>query len=290
MEAADIIVGSTERLCDISPKPDITFHGPNLIDCSTIEQVYCNRVLNENIKGYEPIRKNKQIVFVAKHENNKPELQKIPDNYDPVRILWTGSSTHEEDLKQIIDPVLYLGKRYGMAIRFIFFGYCPTEFLKVYIEHGNTNQQLVIRDEYSHFIDYIEAVKFPQYYKVLESLCPDFSLCPLSPVVFNLAKSNIKVLELGAMGIPSIVSDYGPYKFIADNQDGLKVQVMNKSGWIQAIELLINSVNDRQRLGSNIRERVFNDFSWNHDSENRRKWDIIFNEIHRLVQIRKDED
>lgn len=286
MHIADLIVGSTERLRDISPKPDVSFHGPNLVDCSNVEVLQCATVLDESLKGYYPIRRNKELLFLSR---TGPDLKKIPETYNPVKILWAGSSTHEKDLKQLIDPVLYLGKVYGLSIRFIFFGYCPMEFLRSYVEAGNTNHQLVIKDEYSHFMDFVPPVKYHQYAKSIESINPDISLCPLVSEAFNLAKSNLKVIELGAMGIPSIVSDYGPYEFIEDYQDGIKVVCEDKSGWVKSIEYLINNVHDRRRIASNIRERVWRDFSWNNDSENRRKWDTIFGFIHQQVQSKRDE-
>ncbi len=51
------------------------------------------------------------------------------------------------------------------------------------------------------------------YYQALDF---DIGLAPLRPSTFNEAKSDVKLLEYAALGIPAIVSDVGPYRAIGD--------------------------------------------------------------------------
>jgi glycosyltransferase involved in cell wall biosynthesis len=49
----------------------------------------------------------------------------------------------------------------------------------------------------------------PDYYRALDF---DVALAPLLPHVFNRSKSNIRLVELAALGIPVVASNSGPYE------------------------------------------------------------------------------
>jgi hypothetical protein len=55
------------------------------------------------------------------------------------------------------------------------------------------------------------------YYSLLR-MNFDVGLAPLAPTRFNASKSDLRLLELAALGIPWVASDVGPY---ADGVDGL---------------------------------------------------------------------
>jgi hypothetical protein len=54
------------------------------------------------------------------------------------------------------------------------------------------------------------------YPHIIGSMGFDLVLAPLQDNVFNRCKSNIKLLEMGALGIPTIVQDLTPYKKYTD--------------------------------------------------------------------------
>ena len=61
--------------------------------------------------------------------------------------------------------------------------------------------------------------EYPQYVKNLDV---DFGIAPLEDNVFNACKSNIKMLEYTACGIPGVYSNVEPYwdaHLKADNED-----------------------------------------------------------------------
>src|SRR3546814_14721972 len=48
-------------------------------------------------------------------------------------------------------------------------------------------------------------------------------VAPLSDTTFNRSKSDIKFLELAALGIPTIASDVAPYRSIRHGETGLQI-------------------------------------------------------------------
>lgn len=292
MATADFCVGTNEYLATLLGKQagdKESMVGPNLLDMNEYEVNVAGRQLSERWTGYH-LRMN---------ESNTPEFVKGDDvvhsgemnevNYDPIRILWSGSPTHELDLEQIVEPVKYIGRKYGIAVRFLFQNFLPPQFASAYAQQGSSVPQMAVAEEYEGFITFVPGVKTEAYQRILKTIKPDFALCPLTDHAFNLAKSEIKPLEMAAIGIPSIVSDYGPYQFIENGYNGLKVKVNDTQGWIDCLTALIEDRSYRLKLGEAARKTVEEEWSWQYDSINRRKWDAIFARIQTLVESRKEK-
>jgi hypothetical protein len=86
----------------------------------------------------------------------------------------------------------------------------------------------------------------------------DISLVPVIDCAFNRAKSNLKVIEFGAWGIPSFASKVAPYaKTIVDGENGF---FLNNR---EALSRLIEDKSERDRVGNNI----YNTVKYNFDME-----------------------
>ena len=291
MEIADVGVMSTEELCNLAvdkmPNAKI-FLAPNLIDMHEVgDQFVCDRELNR-LDTYTQFRNNGREEFRSK-QPGKPTIYEIKEgDYDPVIIMWAGSNTHDKDLEQIIPAVLSTGKRHGLGVRFVFFGYCPAVFMAMASNAGNTNAKYVVRDEYQHFITYIPPVVYGDYYHTIRELNPDIALCPLTDHPFNLSKSNLKFLEMSAFGIPVIASNFGPYaSTITHGVDGLLVEVNDTARWNDYIETMIQNVAERRKIGSAARVLVRDNYSWQTDNMGRKCWDDVFQYVHQLTQERR---
>ena len=127
-----------------------------------------------------------------------------------LRVLWTGSVTHQADLKQIVPVVLQTSHKYD----WVFFGDAPD----------------AIRD----MVDVRPQVPFRNYLQALDDIQADVGIAPLIEDRFNECKSNLKLLEYGALGLATIESDTGPYR----DGGGALVQVGDVSGWIDALQAL----------------------------------------------------
>lgn len=102
------------------------------------------------------------------------------------RIGWAGGNSHEGDLA-IIRP---LADALGDEVEWVFMGMKP--------------------DIAS--CEFHRGVPFDWYPQKLASLGLDLALVPLEINLFNECKSNLRLLELGACGIPVICSDIEPYR------------------------------------------------------------------------------
>lgn len=284
IEMSDLIICSTDQLKEVSNRPDIAMVGPNLIDFSSgnFEPLKCNRQLNEEWVGYAPRYVKDKLVYWHKGKELKFSAQSL----DPIRILWTGSNTHDQDLDEVVPTIKRLSDEFGISVVFIFFGYCPNEFLEVVSMAGNTKPKFEVKQEWIGRIHFIEGVPFGKYMQTLREINPDFALCPLTDHPFNLSKSPLKVLELGSLGIPVIASYYGPYADLKPHI--VHTYVDEQLDWNEAIKQLITH-NERNQLGFRAQEEIYKNYSWQNESEQRDKWDDIFADIHNLVQSKRKE-
>lgn len=121
-------------------------------------------------------------------------------NKDPnkkPRVLWAGSASHlgkGGDLEFLV-PLI---KKTYMDIKWIFYGCQPFELEGMVEYHPWSNIY-----EYSASLDSIDA---------------DIAIAPISDIQFNYGKSDLKLIEYSALGIPTIASSIGnkigPYDII----------------------------------------------------------------------------
>ncbi|NDY57685.1 glycosyltransferase family 4 protein [Desulfovibrio sulfodismutans] len=117
----------------------------------------------------------------------------------PVRIVYAGSPTHMADLDMIAPALTRIVEQFGDAVELYFFGCAPRDPIL-----AARSRQLDFFDDYT------------AYARKLVELAPDIGLAPLRDTPFNRAKSNIKALEYGALGVAGVYSDLPPYQ----NPDG----------------------------------------------------------------------
>ena len=84
----------------------------------------------------------------------------------------------------------------------------------------------------------------------------DIALAPLEPEnIFCRAKSEVKFVEAGALGVPLIASRIDPFRdAITDGADGLLAA--GASDWMQALSSLIEQPERRRQIGARAREIV----------------------------------
>jgi glycosyltransferase involved in cell wall biosynthesis len=144
------------------------------------------------------------------------------------RIGWAGGRTHQDDLqllKEVIEQTL------GEA-DWIFFGMCPDE----------------IRPLLSEYHPYTTLAEYPSR---LAALNLDIAVAPLAQIPFNQAKSNLRLLEYGILGIPVVCSDIDPYR----GSPACCVE-NTKKAWTTALRQRIHDTKAREREGSRMRQWV----------------------------------
>lgn len=169
------------------------------------------------------------------------------DSAGKVRILWAGSNTHEDDLKQAVPAIQKLIKIFGSKIEFLWVAYAPTEFTCGYNSNGKIT--LGIKPEYEKFMKLLPGCPVIQWPTHLSNLKPDICLAPLAKHPFNEAKSEIKALESWAMGAPIVATDIAPYaRAIHNGENGFLVGENDCGGWVTAIRTLIENPDRRREM------------------------------------------
>ena len=148
------------------------------------------------------------------------------------RIGWAGGTTHQGDLiflKEIIEQT-------RDEADWIFFGMCPDEIRPLLAE-------------------YHEIVPFTEYPAYLASLNLDIAVAPLAQTPFNQGKSNLRLLEYGALGIPVVCTDIDPYQ----NSPACRVANTVKA-WTTALRERIYDAEARECEGIAMREWVHRNY------------------------------
>lgn len=150
-----------------------------------------------------------------------------------VTLGWAGSATHEMDLAEVAGPLRqFLQRNPSIAFHAMGTDYAPVMRLPA-AQCRHTPWAAAIED-------YLRAVDF------------DIGLAPLRPDPFNRSKSSLRPLELAALGIPVVASDYGPYaEFVRDGETGFLVRRDHE--WGLRLRELAADANLRHDLGTKAR-------------------------------------
>jgi GT2 family glycosyltransferase len=142
-------------------------------------------------------------------------LRKIPQHRSRLRVGWVGAGQHHGDLEMINSVVRELATK----VDWVFMGMCTDEVKPLLKEfHG--------------------FVSIGDYPKKMSELDLDIALAPIEDNFFNRCKSNLRLLEYGAVGWPVVCSDVYPYQ--TDNPPVIRVK-NNPNDWVRAIESLFDA-------------------------------------------------
>lgn len=156
-------------------------------------------------------------------------LAALPNEGARPRVGWAGSTSHGGDLALIHDTI----RATADEVDWVFLGFCP-EALRPLVREVHP------------------PVPVKDYPAALAGLRLDIAIAPLAANAFNEAKSNLKLLEYGALGYPVICSNILPY------QGQLPVvRVANTTQqWVAAIRRLLADRSERESLGAALRDAV----------------------------------
>lgn len=159
--------------------------------------------------------------YLYDHFDLNKSLKKLNAKRKP-RIMWAGSATHidvnnnnggVDDFTHITDFIRKTIDKY----QWVFFGGIP-----------NGLEDLADKIEFHKWVGIFE------YSHKIMGLDIDCMISPLFDNVFNRAKSNIKLTEAGALGIPCVCQDLDPYteaplKFNTADELGDQIDYVLKS-------------------------------------------------------------
>lgn len=164
-----------------------------------------------------------------------PVDRRVPDD-TLVTIGWAGSPTHAVDWAEMARPLARLLARDPRAELHLM-GWVPPGLV------GSAGWPPRHR-----FTPWREPV--PDYLSLVDF---DIGLIPLRPHVFNQCKSDLKFIEMAAMGIPSVVARVGPYAAaVSHGHTGLLYDQPHQA--IGHLRDLINDAGTRAMLGAQARD------------------------------------
>jgi glycosyltransferase involved in cell wall biosynthesis len=73
----------------------------------------------------------------------------------------------------------------------------------------------------------------------------DIGIAPLADIPYNRSRSDVKLKEYAASGVPWLASPIGPYRGLGENEGGLLVP---DDGWFDALDGLVRKARQRRRL------------------------------------------
>lgn len=150
------------------------------------------------------------------------------------RVGWGGGTSHSGDLEIIVDVV----RKLANEVEWVFFGMCP-QVLRPYVH------------------EFHPGVSLQAYPLKLASLNLDLALAPLEFHIFNDCKSNLRLLEYGACGYPTVCTDTEAYR---GDLPCSRVYSNTTQEWLDVIRSHLNDPAASYRMGDELRERVMRDF------------------------------
>jgi len=149
-------------------------------------------------------------------------------------IGWAGSVTHFVDLQQIFHTFTQVLDTYPQT---------EIHLTVASPEWFQPHERLI----------FPEAVETADYRELL--LTYDIGIAPLADIKFNESKSDLKVLEYAAVGLPIIASKVITYnKAIVPGETGFLAK--NSKNWLKYFKLLIEDAELRYQMGINARAWV----------------------------------
>jgi glycosyltransferase involved in cell wall biosynthesis len=148
----------------------------------------------------------------------------LPRPHEGVRIGWVAAAEHEYDLEHFDVP--------GVLRRLL------DAHPQVRLTSVGVDLRLP-RERYRH-------VGKVQYYDLAKEVAEfDVGLAPLADIPFNRARSNVKLKEYAAAGVPWLASPIGPYEGMGEKQGG---RLVADDGWYAALERLVVKEKERRKL------------------------------------------
>ncbi len=147
-----------------------------------------------------------------------------PPRGDRLTIGWTAAGEHAYDLKA-------LGIR--EALERLLDTHPRVRIVSAGLQLG------LPRERYT----YTEVVQYQQLARYVGSF--DVGIAAIADIPFNRAKSNVKVKEYAAMGVPWLASPIGPYADLGEKQGG---RLVPDGRWHEELERLVDDERARRKL------------------------------------------
>jgi glycosyltransferase involved in cell wall biosynthesis len=174
--------------------------------------------------------------------------QNVAFDDDSVLIGFFGSDSHIEDLSILQDSVMKVLADNKKIIFAILTG--QDLIASVLIKKWGIGSHRFLYMPYNTIHEYLKFVA-----------CFDIGLAPLHTSIFNICKSNLKLLEYGALGIPYVASKVANFQrfHVESNKVGGFICDTTQE-WVEKINFLIDNPEIRKEMGNKLKEYVYNQY------------------------------
>jgi len=159
-----------------------------------------------------------------------------------LRIGLVGGSNHRDDFALIQSAIATIAAMYP-GITWVAYGESAVNLLSAI-------------PACACFENFTTNYHYPTHAKRLAQLGLDIALVPLEDTPFNRCISNLKFLEFGFLGVPTVFSNVESYNTtVVDGETGLLVNNSTDS-WVKAIQRLVDNPTLREQIGAKAQKEV----------------------------------
>jgi len=155
------------------------------------------------------------------------------DNPDEIRVGWTGTPHHHDDVVLIDEACLEIVQKYP-KVKLVFIGYQPPSLFSKYPTRS---------------YEYYNFVPVDAWYTCFANLDIDIGLVPLIDHPFNLAKTCRKFQEFSILSVPTIASPIGNYLDLPKDVVTLIPDNLSPKSWVDTMSYLIEHPEERKIRG-----------------------------------------
>ncbi len=145
---------------------------------------------------------------------------------DGVTVGWVAGAEHRGDLRAL---------RLRRTLEQLLEAHPHVSLVSVGVDLG------VRSERYTHH----PFIPFPELPDAIAAF--DLALAPIADVSFNRVRSNVKVKEYAAAGVPWLASPIGPYRGLGEAQGG---RLVADYGWAEALADLVTDHDAREALAA----------------------------------------
>lgn len=181
-----------------------------------------------------------------------------PIKHDGVTIVWLAGLEHQVDYQQL---------RLRDTLLRLLDAHRDLNVLSIGLGLG------LKTDRYEH----IPIVDFVDLPRVLAR--GDVGIAPLSDLPWNAARSNIKVKEYAAAGLPWLASSFGPYRALGESEGG---RLVADDDWHGALDELVADARARKKLAKRAAKWAKDQTIGKHADE----WERVYRDAHSRARSR----
>jgi glycosyltransferase involved in cell wall biosynthesis len=168
-----------------------------------------------------------------------------------IRIGFAGSDTHRGDFSMIVKPLIRIFDEFT-NVRMVFVGADMRTMFPLEYRHCDQVEfaGITTGKAYDRIAD-IETkdLATQKYYDLIHRSDFDIAVAPIESTSFNAQKSALKEMEYGMLGIPSIASNFGPYRqYVKEASDRICLLADDEKQWYRHIKALIEDASLRESL------------------------------------------